>query len=83
MTPPETVSTTTSRAPRATAPPPRTFAPQGPTLGDLSDAYLQATRSGSSDPRAPPVAGPPISPRSSGATRGPPRSPRTRFASIN
>ena len=27
--------------PRATAPPPRTFAPQGPTLGDLSDAYLQ------------------------------------------
>ena len=27
--------------PRATAPPPRTFGPQGPTLGDLSDAYLQ------------------------------------------
>ena len=25
----------------ATAPPPRTFGPQGPTLGDLSDAYLQ------------------------------------------
>ena len=41
MTPHETASTTTPRAPRATAPPPRTFAPQGPTLGDLSDAYLQ------------------------------------------
>ena len=27
--------------PRATAPPTRTFGPQGPTLGDLSDAYLQ------------------------------------------
>ena len=25
----------------ATAPPPRPFGPQGPTLGDLSDAYLQ------------------------------------------
>ena len=25
----------------ATAPPPRTFGPQGPTLGELSDAYLQ------------------------------------------
>ena len=41
MTPPETGSTTTPGAPRATAPPPRTFGPQGPTLGDLSDAYLQ------------------------------------------
>ena len=41
MTSHETASTTTPRAPRATAPPPRTFAPQGPTLGDLSDAYLQ------------------------------------------
>ena len=29
------------RTPRATAPPPRTFGRQGPTLGDLSDAYLQ------------------------------------------
>ena len=28
-------------APRATASPARTFGPQGPTLGDLSDAYLQ------------------------------------------
>ena len=27
--------------PRATAPPTRTFGPQGPTLGDLIDAYLQ------------------------------------------
>ena len=26
---------------RATAPPPHTFGPQGPTLGDLIDAYLQ------------------------------------------
>ena len=41
MTSHETASTTTPGAPRATAPPPRTFAPQGPTLGDLSDAYLQ------------------------------------------
>ena len=41
MTSHETASTTTPRAPRATAPPPRTFGPQGPTLGDLSDAYLQ------------------------------------------
>ena len=41
MTSPETASTTTPRAPRATAPPPRTFGLQGPTLGDLSDAYLQ------------------------------------------
>ena len=29
------------RDPRATAPLTRTFGPQGPTLGDLSDAYLQ------------------------------------------
>ena len=41
MTPHETGSTTTPGAPRATVPPPRTFGPQGPTLGDLSDAYLQ------------------------------------------
>ena len=41
MTPHETVSTTTPGDARATAPPPRTFGPQGPTLGDLSDAYLQ------------------------------------------
>ena len=40
MTPHETGSTVTPGAPRA-APPPRTFGPQGPTLGDLSDAYLQ------------------------------------------
>ena len=36
-----TGSTATPGAPRATAPPPRTFGPQGPTMGDLSDAYLQ------------------------------------------
>ena len=41
MPPHKTGSTTTPGAPRATAPPPRTFGPQGPTLGDLSDAYLQ------------------------------------------
>ena len=41
MTPHETASTGTPGAPRATAPPPRTFGPQGPTLGELSDAYLQ------------------------------------------
>ena len=41
MPPHETGSTATPGAPRATAPPPRTFGPQGPTLGDLSDAYLE------------------------------------------
>ena len=40
MTPHETGSTATPGAPRA-APPPRTFGPQGPTLGALIDAYLQ------------------------------------------
>ena len=40
MTPHETGSTATPGAPSA-APPPRTFGPQGPTLGDLIDAYLQ------------------------------------------
>ena len=41
MTPHETGSTTTPGDARATAPPTCTFDPQGPTLGDLSDAYLQ------------------------------------------
>ena len=41
MTPHETGSTATPGTPRATAPPPRTFGRQGPTLGDLIDAYLQ------------------------------------------
>ena len=41
MTPHETGSTATPGDPRATAPLTRTFGPQGPTLGDLSDAYLQ------------------------------------------
>ena len=41
MTPHETVSTTTPGDARTTAPPPRTFGPQGPNVGDLSDAYLQ------------------------------------------
>ena len=40
MTPHDTGSTATPDALRA-APPPRTFGPQGPSLGDLSDAYLQ------------------------------------------
>ena len=40
MTPHETGSTATPGAPRA-ALPPRTFSPQGPTLGGLIDAYLQ------------------------------------------
>ena len=41
MTPHETVSTTPPGDSRATAPLTRTFGPQGPTLGDLSYAYLQ------------------------------------------
>ena len=41
MPPHETVSTTTPGDSRATAPPARTFGPQGPTLGALIDAYLQ------------------------------------------
>ena len=36
-----THETGTPETPPATAPPPRTFGSQGPTLGDLSDAYLQ------------------------------------------
>ena len=39
MTPHETGSTATPGASRA-APPPCIFGPQGPTLGDLIDAYL-------------------------------------------
>ena len=41
MTPPETVSTTASGDAHATAPLTCTVGPQGPTLGDLIDAYLQ------------------------------------------
>ena len=41
MTPPETGSTATPGDAHATAPLTRTFGPQGPTLGDLIDAYLQ------------------------------------------
>ena len=44
MTPHETVSTTTPGDARATAPLTHTFGPQGPTLGDLSDAYLHQVR---------------------------------------
>ena len=83
MPPHETGSTATPGGPRATAPPPRTFGPQGPTLGDLSDAYLQDYQVRQFRSTAPPAAAPPISPRSSAAPRGPPRSPRTRSASTN
>ena len=41
MTPHETGLTVTPGDSRATVPLTRTFGPQGPTLGDLSDAYLQ------------------------------------------
>ena len=41
MTPHETGSITAPGNSRATVPPPRTFGPHGPTLGDLIDAYLQ------------------------------------------
>ena len=41
MTSHDTGSTGTPGTPLATAPPARTFGPQGPTLGELSDAYLQ------------------------------------------
>ena len=41
LTPHETGSTATPADARAAAPLTRTFGPQGPTLGDLSDAYLQ------------------------------------------
>ena len=41
MDPHDTTRPTRSDVPRATAPPTRTFGPQGPTLGDLIDAYLQ------------------------------------------
>ena len=41
MTSHDTSSTGTPDTPRATAPPARTFDSQGPTLGELSDAYLQ------------------------------------------
>ena len=69
MTPHKTDLTVTAGDSRATAPLTRTFGPQGPTLGDLSDAYLQETiRSGNSGPRAPPAAAPPISPRTGSAS---------------
>ena len=41
MTSHDTGSTGTPDTPHATAPPARTSGPQGPTLGELSDAYLQ------------------------------------------
>ena len=41
MDPHDTTRPTRPDVPRATAPPTRTFGPQGPTLGDLIDAYLQ------------------------------------------
>ena len=71
MTPHETGSTATPGAPSA-APPPRTFGPQGPTLGALIDAYLQDYQVRQFRSHSTPAAGPPISPPSSAATRGPP-----------
>ena len=50
MTPHKTGSTTTPADARAAAPLTRTFGPQGPTLGDLSDAYLQDGLSGPAVP---------------------------------
>ena len=41
MDPHDTTRPTRPDVPPATAPSTRTFSPQGPTLGDLSDAYLQ------------------------------------------
>ena len=41
MDPHDTTRPTRPDVPRATAPPTRTFGPQGPTLGDLIDACLQ------------------------------------------
>ena len=74
MDPHDATRPTRPDVPRATAPPTRTFGPQGPTLGDLSDAYLQDYQvrqfRSQSAPRA---AGPPISSPSSAAPRGPPR----------
>ena len=74
MTPHETGSTATPADARAAAPLTRTFGPQGPTLGDLSDAYLQdyQVRQFRSQSTAR-GRGPPISSPSSVATRGPPR----------
>ena len=83
MTPFETGATTTPGDLRATAPPPRTFGPQGPTLGISATPTSRTIRSGSSGPRALLAAGSPISPRSSAALHAPPRSPRTRSASTN
>ena len=60
-----------------------TVAPRGRPWEISATPTSRTIRSGSSGPRAPPAAAPPISPRSSAAPRGPPRSPRTGSASIN
>ena len=57
----------------ATAPPPRTFGPQGPTLGELSDAYLQDYQVRQFRSQSTARAGSPISSRALAATRTPPR----------
>ena len=44
MTPHETGSTATPADARAAAPLTRTFGPQGPTLGDLSDGIVKVNR---------------------------------------
>ena len=61
------------------SPPPRRYRPRARSAPRGRPWEISATptsrtiRSGSSDPRAPPVAGPPISPPSSAGPRGPPR----------
>ena len=68
MTPHETGST--ARPPRGTATV-HLRPPGGRPWGTSSTPTSRTTTSGSSGPTAPPAAGPPISPRSSAATRGP------------
>ena len=73
MTPHKTGSTTTPADARAAAPLTRTFGPQGRPWEISATPTSRTIRSGSSDPRAPLAAGPPILPPSSVAPRGPPR----------
>ena len=84
MDPHETTRPAHSDVPPATATPARTFGPQGPTLGDLSDAYLQdyqVRQFRSINTARGRVAH--LAAFFGRDVRGPPRSPRTRSASIN
>ena len=67
MTPHKTDLTVTAGDSRARS------APRGRPWEISATPTSRTIRSGSSDPRAPPAAGPPISPPSSVAPRGPPR----------